>query len=95
MKIKWPTILAVLTFFAFVSLPRVVAQQPSNVAGLKLPPEIHAVTVHGITAHFGGGKKPVEVDAPLEYGVEALWFTFEGDRRSYVFKPKGELFFSD
>jgi len=95
MKIKWPTMPAVLTVLAFIGLPKVVAQQPSSVAGLTLPPEIHAVTVHGITAHFGGEKTPVEVDAPLEYGVEALWFTFGGDRRSYVFKPKGELFFSD
>jgi hypothetical protein len=57
--------------------------------------EIHAVTIHGLTAHFGGRKSPVEVDAPLEYNVEALWFTFEGDWRSYVFKPTGELFFTD
>lgn len=67
----------------------------SGVAGLTLPPEIHAVTVHGITAHFGGAKPPVAVDAPLEYQVQALWFTFDGDTRSYEFKPKGELFFSD
>ena len=60
-----------------------------------LPPEIRAVTALGITAHFGGGKPPGEVDAPLEYAVEALWFTFEGEQRLYVFKPKGELFFTD
>jgi len=67
----------------------------SGVAGPTLPPEIHAVTVHGITAHFGGDKPPVEINAPQEFGVEALWFTFEGDARSYVFKPKGELSFGD
>jgi len=67
----------------------------SGVAGLVLPPEIHAVTVHGITAHFGGEKPSVAVGSPLEFGVRALWFTFDGDSKSYVFKPKGELFFSD
>lgn len=61
----------------------------SSVASSTLPPEIHAVTVLGITAHFGGERTPDAVDAPLEYGVRALWFTFEGDWRSYVFKPKG------
>src|ERR1700732_2364208 len=66
-----------------------------QIAAGTLPTEIRAVTAHGITAHFGGEKSPVEVDAPLEYGVEALWFTFEGKQRFYVFKPKGELFFTD
>jgi len=76
---------------------RKVAWNPSgsSVAGLTLPPEIHAVTVRGVTAHFGGEKPPVAVDAPLDFGVQALWFTFDGDSRSYLFKPKGELFFSD
>jgi len=94
-KIKWPTMPAVLTVLAFIGLLRAVAQQPSSVAGLTLPFEIHAVTVHGITAHFGGEKAPVELGVPKEYGVEALWFTFEGEQRLYVFRPKGELFFTD
>jgi hypothetical protein len=77
------------------SLTLTIHDSGSIVAGPAFPPEIHAVTVHGITAHFGGEKTPVAVYGPLEYGVEALWFTFEGDWRSYVFKPKGELFFTD
>jgi len=58
-----------------------------------LPSEIYAVTSRGVTAHFGG-EKPVE-GFPLEFGVSVLWFTFEGGDTPYVFKPEGELFFSD
>jgi hypothetical protein len=91
-----PTILALLILSTVVVRPDIgEIASGSSVAGRTLPPEIHAVTAHGITAHFGGEKTPVAVDAPLEYGVEALWFTFEGDWRSYVFKPKGKLFFTD
>lgn len=59
-----------------------------------LAPEIHSVTVHGITAHFSG-QKPELDHASLTYGVEQLWFTFEGDPEHYVFRPRGELYFSD
>ena len=60
-----------------------------------LSPQIHAVTVRGITAHFGGENPASVLQVPLEYGVQVLWFTFEGDDAVYVFKPAGELFFSD
>lgn len=65
----------------------------SGVTAPSLPPEIHAFTARGITAHFGGEKPPG--DTPLEFGVSALWFTFEGDQTPYVFRPTGELYFSD
>jgi hypothetical protein len=58
-----------------------------------LPAEFHAVTSRGITVHFGGEKPPG--DTPLEFGVSALWFTFVDDQTPYVFKPTGELYFSD
>lgn len=58
-----------------------------------LPPEIHAVTVRGITAHFGGEKPPG--DFQLEFGVSALWFTFAGDETVYVFSPGGDVDFGD
>jgi hypothetical protein len=45
----------------------------SSVAGPTSPPEIHAVTAHGITAHFDGEKTPVAVDAPLEYGKNRVY----------------------
>jgi hypothetical protein len=52
----------------------------------------------GATAHFIGKaptSEPGELLVPLEYGVEALYFTFPNDARRYAFKPEGELFFSD
>ena len=58
-----------------------------------LPSEIYTVASRGVTAHFGG-EKPSS-GAPLAFGVSALWFTFEGEDTPYVFKPEGELFFSD
>ncbi len=68
-------------------------QSRSGAAAPTLPPEIRAVTLHGVTAHLGGETPPP--DTPLEFGVSALWFTFAGDPKLYVFKPAGELFFSD
>jgi hypothetical protein len=62
-------------------------------AETKLPPELHKVTSGTVTAHFGGEKQ--EDGVPLEYGVTRLWFTFAGDDKTYVFRPKGELYFSD
>ena len=62
---------------------------------LSLPPEIHRVTSRGITAHFGGEKPLSDLYVPLEYGVSVLWFTFAGDETLYVFKPTGDLDFSD
>lgn len=63
------------------------------------PHEIHTATAHGVTAHFGG-QEPID-KRPLQVGVSALWFTFEGDPRSYGFasmtKEPGDakLYFSD
>lgn len=54
--------------------------------------EIKAVTAGGVTAHFLGEKvQGVE----LSFGVERLQFTFQGDRKTYDFKPQGTLHFSD
>lgn len=50
------------------------------------------------TAHFVGDapiSEPGEPKAPLEFGVQALYFTFPNDTRRYYFKPHGDLFFSD
>ena len=54
-----------------------------------LPPEIKTVTAGDVTAHFGGEKQP---DAPLRFGVQALWFSFRGDDAVYPFKPEGVSF---
>src|SRR5579859_330498 len=62
--------------------------------GSVLKPEIHTITVRGITAHFGG-EKPQEEFVDLRFGVEELWFTFEGDPKQYLFRSAGQLFFSD
>jgi hypothetical protein len=53
------------------------------------------VSVGDVTAHFAGVREKEESDSPLEYSVTRLWFTFRNDRQRYVFRPKGELFFSD
>jgi hypothetical protein len=53
------------------------------------------VSVGDVTAHFGGVREKGDRDSPLEYSVTRLWFTFRNDRRRYVFRPRGELFFSD
>lgn len=45
--------------------------------------EIYTASAHGVTAHFGGLMPPQ--DRPIESGVSALWFTFEGDPRAYGF----------
>ncbi len=58
-----------------------------------LPPAIHTVASRGVTAHFGGENPPNDIS--LKLGVSVLWFTFEGEGIPYVFKPEGELFFSD
>lgn len=44
------------------------------------------------SAHFRGNREQL---APLEYGVEELWFRFRGDAGTYPFKPAGTLHFSD
>ena len=67
--------------------------EPPGVPSKSLPPEIHAVTVGGVTAHFGG-EKPAG-DMPLRFGVSALWFTFGNDTTPHVFRPAGQLYFSD
>ena len=59
------------------------------------PEFLLATASGGITAHFGGEKPPSDMDVPLEFGVTALWFTFPGDESAYVFKPAGDLYFSD
>jgi hypothetical protein len=49
----------------------------------KWPHEIHAASAHGVTAHFGGIVPTGNL--PLQSGVSALWFTFEGDPENYGF----------
>ena len=54
------------------------------------------MTARGVTAHFGGQVPPNNL--PLRSGVEALWFTFEGDPENYGYPASGEdgdLYFSD
>lgn len=75
-------------------MKRIAWKETSGTSHLPaVSPEIHTVTSRGITAHFGGERPPSDI--PLEFGVSVLWFTFPGDRAVYVFKPEGELFFSD
>lgn len=62
--------------------------------------ELNTVVAPGgrATAHFVGEapkSDPGEPQAPLEFGVEALYFTFPNDARRYYFKPHGALYFSD
>jgi|SRR5579859_926169 len=47
------------------------------------PREIYKINARGVTAHFGGIVPPDSV--PLQSGVSALWFTFEGDPQNYGF----------
>ena len=60
------------------------------------PHEIHIVSANAVTAHFGGQEPPNNL--PLRSGVEALWFTFEGDSENYGYPSSGEdgeLYLSD
>ena len=62
----------------------------------KWPHEIHTVTARGVTVNFGGQEPPKNL--PLRSGVEALWFTFEGDPPNYGYPASGEdgeLYLSD
>jgi hypothetical protein len=82
-----------------------IGRSPADVVGCGLSPscnrarwphEIHTVTAHGVTAHFGG--QELSNNAPLRVGVEALWFTFEGDPENYGYPSSGEdgeLYLSD
>ena len=82
-----------------------IGRSPADVVGCSLSPncdrarwphEIHTVSAHGVTAHFGG-QEPSN-NLPLRLGVEALWFTFENDPENYGFPSSGqdgELYFSD
>ena len=47
------------------------------------PREIYKINARGVTTHFGGNVPPDSV--PLQSGVSALWFTFEGDPQNYGF----------
>lgn len=55
-----------------------------------LPPEIKRISVPGVTAHYGGERPD---NAPLRFGVTALWFTFSNDKETYRFKPEVGLSF--
>lgn len=62
----------------------------------KWPHEIKTISVDGVTAHFAGEQPPE--NAALRLGVEALWFTFEGDPENYGYPASGEdgeLYFDD
>ncbi len=53
---------------------------------------LKTVVSGSVSAHFRGTREQL---APLEYGVEELWFRFHGDAGTYPFKPTGTLHFSD
>ena len=53
---------------------------------------LKTVVSGSVSAHFRGTREQL---APLEYGVEEIWFRFHGDAGSYPFKPSGTLHFSD
>ena len=55
--------------------------------------ELKIVTAGSVTAHFSGTRP--ESDMAPRFGVEKLWFSFEGDPKRYDFAPSGTLFFSD
>ena len=63
------------------------------------PHEVKTLKAHGVSAHFGG-IEPQE-NLPQNSGVEALWFTFDGDPQNYGFasmtKEPGDarVFFTD
>lgn len=58
--------------------------------------EIHREDAPGAVAHFGRpAAEPPEPGAPPELTVTALWFTFPGDGKAYLFRPSGTLYFSD
>jgi hypothetical protein len=68
----------------------------SNCDLSKEPHEIYTVTGRGVTAHFAGAN-PGD-DVPLQYGVRALWFSFEGDPQYYGFENSsadGQISFTD
>lgn len=53
---------------------------------------LKTVVSGSVSAHFRGTREQL---APLEYGVEEVWFRFHGDAGTYPFKPNGTLHFSD
>ena len=53
---------------------------------------LKTVVSGSVAAHFRGAREQL---APLEYGVEEIWFRFHGDAGTYPFKPGGTLHFSD
>lgn len=77
---------AILVVFAAASSQ---AKSP-GVSSPASPPEIKTVTTGEVTAHFGGERPS---DAPLRFGVQALWFSFRGDDAVYPFKPDGGVSF--
>ncbi len=85
-------VLVLAAFAAHVSTAGLVA--PAH-AQTRLPRELHKVSIGKVTTHFGGVRDKSMRDMPLEFSVAQLWFTFRGDRKRYVFRPRGELFFSD
>lgn len=54
--------------------------------------ELKVVINGDVSAHFWGERLEL---VPLTYGVQELRFTFEGDPKSYPFKPEGTLYASD
>jgi hypothetical protein len=75
--------------------PPSVAKPSAPDPNYKFPVVVKSDAAGTVEAHFEGEAPPPELKVPLVFGAERLFFTFKDSKTALVFKPEGELFFSD